>query len=377
MKKVKVLFIITRSDIIGGASINLLQVSRIVQSLGYDVKVIMGGNGEIGNIFKCSGLDVCIIGSLRREISPLADIVYMWRLFGFVRSWRPRIVHVHSFKASLLSRLVLLLFPRINIIYTAHGWNFSQFVPSRIKRICALIIETVLAYYTDKIICVCKHDLQNAEKLLGFPKARLHLVYNSCMESGSRDTRNKSISDCSQSSTLRLIMVARFEYQKDHITLVEALGMIREDDWVMTFIGSGPLESRIRTKVEELGIQRKVHFLGEKSNIGDYLIDADCFILSSRYEGFPISILEAMSYSLPILATDVGGVKEAVVDGYNGKLFKSGDTCQLASSIKLLMDNPSIARTFGDNSKIFYETAFSEKRLKDNIKVVYSALISK
>ncbi|HFV5407130.1 TPA: glycosyltransferase, partial [Escherichia coli] len=123
-------------------------------------------------------------------------------------------------------------------------------------------------------------------------------------------------------------MVARFCAQKDHETLLKAFSNIDKEKWRLTLIGGGDSKS-IKELAKKLNIDKNINFVGQTKNVVNFLNHSDVFLLISNWEGFPISILEAMRSSLPIIATDVGGVSEAVKHGYNGFLINKGNVAEL------------------------------------------------
>ena len=127
------------------------------------------------------------------------------------------------------------------------------------------------------------------------------------------------------SGSPRIVSVARFEPPKDHATLLEALGRLRGLEWRLDLVGGGPLESAARAQAARLGIGERVRFLGDLEAVAPVLARAHVFALSSRSEAFPRSVLEAMCAGLPVVASAVGGVAEAVDNGTSGILVPRQD----------------------------------------------------
>jgi glycosyltransferase involved in cell wall biosynthesis len=127
--------------------------------------------------------------------------------------------------------------------------------------------------------------------------------------------------------------VGSFTAKKDHGVLLRALAGARSDSALararLVLIGSGPLESELRAEVDRLGLDHRVVFLGSRDDVFDLLPLLDVFCLSSRFEGFPIALVEAMATGLVCVATTVGGIPEILVDGENGRLVPPGDPAAL------------------------------------------------
>lgn len=139
-------------------------------------------------------------------------------------------------------------------------------------------------------------------------------------------------------------VVGNFTPKKDHASLLEALagaGPIAEAHLVL--VGLGPLEADLRSRCDALGIADRVTFLGSRDDVFEILPLFDLFCLSSVFEGFPISLVEAMATGLPCVATRVGGIPEILIDEQNGLLVQPGAPDQLRAAINRLIDDPELA----------------------------------
>jgi glycosyltransferase involved in cell wall biosynthesis len=148
-------------------------------------------------------------------------------------------------------------------------------------------------------------------------------------------------------SPVRIVMVARFQEPKDHRTLLAALAQMREEAWTLDLIGDGPLEANVRRLADELGLIERVRFLGQRNDVDEQLAEAQLFLLISRWEGFPLSILEAMRAGLPVIASNVGGCNESVVDGETGFLVRSGDVGSLHDKLMVLVRSAVLRQQMG------------------------------
>jgi len=175
-------------------------------------------------------------------------------------------------------------------------------------------------------------------------------------------------------ASLRIVSVARFEAPKDHRALLRALATLPTREWQLDLVGDGPLLPQTRALANELGIAAKVHFLGYQPDPARTLARAGIFALSSRSEGFPRSILEAMRAGLPVVATPVGGIPEAVRDGVNGLL---ATTAGLAATLTKLIDNPELRAQLGAEARRTYESRFRFDRMAEETADIYRSLLSK
>lgn len=147
-------------------------------------------------------------------------------------------------------------------------------------------------------------------------------------------------------------MVANFTPKKNHRLMLEALaGNGPQGRAHLALVGLGPLEDELRAATEELEVAERTTFLGSRDDVPRILPLFDLFVLSSQFEGFPISLVEAMATGLPSVATAVGGIPEVLVDGRNGLLVESQDRDGLRAAITKLMDDPDLAALLGANAR--------------------------
>lgn len=144
--------------------------------------------------------------------------------------------------------------------------------------------------------------------------------------------------------------VANFTAKKDQGTLLEAVSMVVEElsvDVRLVLVGSGPLESELRDRASDLGIGEQVLFTGMRDDVYDLLPGFDVFALSSRFEGLPISLLEAMASGVPCVVTGVGGIPEVVTDGIEGRIVNPGDPRAFADALGELVRSSTLRESSG------------------------------
>ena len=149
-----------------------------------------------------------------------------------------------------------------------------------------------------------------------------------------------------------LTHVGRFAPPKNHALLIEAFAQVRSDaPLYLLLVGSGELENAVREQVAGLGLQGRVRFLGVRADVADILRASDVFVLSSRWEGNPMSVMEAMAAGLPVVSTAVGGVPELVREGETGLLVPSEDAGALAQALQALVDDPVRRQAMGATAR--------------------------
>ncbi|MCR8913720.1 glycosyltransferase family 4 protein [Marinobacter panjinensis] len=359
----KLVYVITRSDVMGGASVHLLDLAKGMKDLGHTVVVLIGGQGIVVDRARQLGIDCRSLKFLVREISPCADIRGYFELLRALADLKPDLVHLHSAKAGILGRLVA---KRLSVpaVYTAHGWPFTEGV-SEAKRKLYAVVERAMANISDRIITVSEYDRNIAiqEKVASYDQ--MVVVHN-----GMPDVP-QALRATHQDQRAKLVMVARFEEPKDQRAVIESLATIKCLDWSMDFIGDGPTLESAKSLVESLGLSKRVLFLGERDDVPECLSRSDALILVSRWEGLPLTILEAMRAGLPVVASDVGGVSEAVTDGVTGYLVPRNGRAELIESLRKIISEPEARVRMGEAGHLEFEREFTFEAMLHRTESVY------
>jgi glycosyltransferase involved in cell wall biosynthesis len=314
------------------------------------VTVAAGSSGALSEELAVSGIPFRVVPGLVRAVHPLADAWAVRALCRIVREVGPDLVSCHTAKAGLVGRLAALL-QGVPSLFTAHGWQFAEGI-SAWQKYSVLAVETLLSRVTRRIITVSGYDRDLAlHYRLGTPN-KIVLVHNG-MPWLDRSPRT------GLAATVRLIMVARFQTQKDHGCLFAALERLGDLPWSLELIGDGPDLERWQQWVRTRGWSDRVRFSGQVLDVPQRLANADVFVLSSLWEGFPRSILEAMRASLPVVVSDVGGVRESVVEGVTGYVVPARDPEALAHRLGELLADASLRRRLGEAGRDRYEAEFT------------------
>lgn len=361
----RIAYVITRADSLGGASVHVRDLAREVLSAGHEPMVFVGGRGPVTDQLKAVGVPFHSLNHLIREIKPDADIRAYFELVHALRNWRPDLVSTHTAKAGWLGRAAAARL-RLPAIYTPHGWTIGDRI-SRAHGVIFTPAERLAARWAAAIICVCEYERELALERSIAPAERLHTVHN-----GVRDSALRA---CPEVQPPRLVSVARFEAPKDHATLLRALAELRDLQWGLDLVGDGPLAHETARLANALGLRDRVRFLGYRSDPAETLADGQIFVLSSRSEGFPRSILEAMRAGLPVIASDVGGVSEAVSHGINGLLVPRHDVAALAAVLADLIRNPRTRQLFGTAARQTYDMHFTLNAMVQKTLAVYDNVV--
>lgn len=356
-------YIITRSDNIGGAHVHIRDTALAMRARGHDARVFVGGEGPFTEELTRRGVPFHALKHLIRPIRPQRDLRGILELCQAFTKWSPDLVSTHSSKAGLLGRAAARSLG-IPALFTAHGWAFTEGVPER-ERQLYISAERLAAPLAQRIITVSEHDRQLALRHRVASAQKLRTVHN-----GMPLIEARLLADASRQPP-RLISVARFEEQKDHRTMLHALARLRELPWTLDLVGDGPLLPEMQQLAAALGLSERIHFLGARKDVAELLSQAQLFLLVTNWEGFPRSILEAMRAGLPVVASDVGGVREAVQEGLTGQLVGRGDGDALTRTLSSLLADPQLRGTLGQAGRARFLAEFTFERMLEKTLQVY------
>ena len=347
----KIAYLITRAEPIGGAQIHVRDLAVAARNLGHQPTVITGGSGSFVDSLRAEGVPVTILRHLAVPIRPIQDLRALGEIRTALRSIVPDLLTTHSSKAGILGRLAGRALG-IPVVFTAHGWAFTPGIPSLHAAVYRRI-ERLAGPFSSRIITVSEFDRRLALEARIVPADRLVTVHN-----GIPDAALELRAEPGR-TPVRMAMVARFEPQKDHPTLLHALAGLRQQSWELDLIGNGPLMPDMEALASRLGIADRVHFVGQRMDVDDILAQAQISLLVTNWEGFPLSILESMRAGLPVVASAVGGIAEAVREAETGYLVPRGGVEQLRERIATLLGDAELRRTLGARGRARFEQHFT------------------
>lgn len=311
-----------------------------------------------------TGIALHPIGAARRP-SPL-DVVSWRRLARLVR--RADVVHGHSAKAGFLTRLAAVAAGRSRrCIFTPHAWSFwaARGVEGRLYR----SLERRAAQWCRFIIALSEEERRfGLAADIGRPD-QYRVIPNGI------DVERFAAPP--QPVPGRLMMIGRLDRQKRVDVALQALALVRARHPVahLHLVGEGPKGEALRVLAAQLGVTDAVTFLGRRDDVPELLSTAACLVLSSDYEGMSLAVLEAMAAAVPVVATQVGGVDEAVVDGETGFVVPRGGPEALADAFDRLLGDPAAAAGLGAAGRLRARDRFSKERMVGETAALYEELL--
>jgi glycosyltransferase involved in cell wall biosynthesis len=364
---VKIAYVVTRADAVGGASIHVRDLAREMLARGHQARVFLGGAGPVADQLRAAGVPYHSLEFLARSIHPVRDFQAFRELTRALADFAPDLVSTHTAKAGWIGRAACARL-RLPALYTPHGSPAGDRFPP--LSACAFATaERVAARWTRAIICVCEYERQLSLRRRLARAEQLYVVPN-----GVRDIAPE-LRAAPGAAPVRLVSVARFEEPKDHATLIDALGRLGDLDWRLDLVGDGPLEAAIRARCQAAGLAGRVDFLGYCEEPAVMLARAQVFVLSSRSEAFPRSVLEAMRAGLAVVASDVGGTAEALDNGRNGILVPRGDPLALSKALGGLIKDADQRRRLGTAARLDYEARFRLDPMVERTAGIYDSIL--
>jgi len=356
MKK-KIFHVITKLELGGAQKVTLMTLERLPREQ-YELALVSGPDGllvEWAN--RIPNISRVWIPELIREVKPIEDaraFLYLWRLF---RRERPHVVHTHSSKAGILGRWAAKLAGVPVIFHTAHGFGFNDF-QRPVVRAFFVWLERVTSRITTKLVVVSYANADKGEKSGVFRRGdwilcRDAISVHEFMRPGPRRTR---IADWGVPQDRAIVgMVACFKQQKAPVDFVDLAARVLEQRKNVHFVmaGDGDLRPAVEERIRVRGIGSHITLLGwqNEADMPEIYRNLDIVVLTSLWEGLPCVFSEAMAAELPIVATNVDGAREAIIDGENGFLHEPHDVDGMASSVLKLLANPDLSREMGRKGK--------------------------
>jgi len=312
--------------------------------------------------------------NMSRWLTPKA----LFNLITFIKGHHISIVHSHGYKPNIYLGIMPRRFLNIKVICTIHGWtkNFR-------RDLKLLIYEKTNCFFIKKFIkCVAvsnnvRDDMVNE----GIPVSKIKRIYNGINLSEVEILHEKCLIRKSfniPEDTFLIGAAGRLFPEKGVDIFIDgAVNFLRyHPNTLFLIAGDGPLLANYKMKVKKLGIEKNFYFLGFIDRIYEYLSMLDIFVLSSRTEGLPMVLLEAMSVGCPAVCSHVGGIPEVIENNINGLLFAPYHSRALSEKLALLFENKTLRNKLAINGKNKVKEMFSSKRMASEYLQLYYDILN-
>ncbi len=366
---------ITLSEV-GGAQKVVYHLAAGLSKEGFEVEVACAPGGELVKWLSALPQPVRVyeIAGMKREISPLSDVRCLWQLYRLIRRGGYDIVHCHSSKAGFLGRLAARLAGVRRVYFTVHGWSVNE-ARSKAARLIYGWAERLAGCLSTMVVCVSENDRRRGVEMGLVPKEKLTVIYNGLPEMPGRPgvLRRELGINILGSGDLLVGMVARLAFPKKPLFFLEVAKELASlyQQVYFVLIGDGPLYRRCREFVAKSGLEGRVFLTGAREDAAALMADLDVFVLFSRWEGLPLTVIEAMQAGLPVVASAVGGVPEMVAEGETGFLVKELKVGPAAAAISRLLSNPALRFQIGETGRRRAREKFSYQEMLNRYRDLY------
>ncbi len=355
--RAKVFHVITKLDLGGAQKVTLMTLERLPRDR-YDLALITSPEGLLVDwANRIPGLRRIWIPSIVREVRPLKDLAALSRLWLLFRRERPAVVHTHTAKVGILARWAARLAGVPYIFHTSHGFGFNDF-QRPVERHFYVGLERLTARITTKLFMVSYANAETAEKVGMAQPGEWILARDaiSVEEFMAPKPRRQKVEQWGIPADKVIVgMVACFKAQKSPEDFIEVAARVlkKTDRAHFVMAGDGELRTSVEARIRQHGIEDHITLLGwqPETDMPEVYRNLDIVVLTSLWEGLPCVFSEAMACELPIVATNVDGAREAIVDSENGFLHEPRDVEGMAQSVIKLIGDKDLRQKMGQVGK--------------------------
>ena len=392
-KKIKVLRVITRLNI-GGPSIQAVSLTTRLNAFGYNSLLVHGslssGEGDMGYLLLQQGVEALKIQALQRSVNPKTDIDAACQLYRILCDYQPDIIHTHTAKAGALGRLVTIFYNLtrgrqrpVRVVHTYHGHVFDGYFGKRSTAVF-LGLERWLARWTDRIIAISPRIADEISKRysIGCSEQVCSIRLGFDLEPFLGIDDSLRLASKGQlgvpNGTLVITTVGRLTEIKKHDLFLKMAQQVCSSrrDVLFFIVGDGELREELESMARVLGVDVAVRFLGWRQDLSTIYAASDLFVLTSRNEGTPVALIEAMASGVPGVSTDVGGVRDVITSPSVGYVVPFGDPAALSSAVlSFLAEGATERRAMGMQARDVVSKRFTIDRLVKQIAGLYDELL--
>jgi len=365
----KCVAICTVGELFGGVERHVLGIIGGLKEQGVSTLLILLHDGELAAQARGQGIEPVVLSNRNRSLLTTSR-----QLARILNQREVHIVHVHGYKAIVFCS-VARLWHRFSMVKTEHG------LPEPAAGGPIRALRNRLYYFSDiaatriahATVCYVTEDLRTYYRH-AHSGLRAIVIPNGVANIDRRQfPRSPEMCD----DWFNLLVVGRLDMVKGHHLAIEAIaaGSVPQDIH-LHIVGVGPREVELRALAKARGVANRVHFLGFRRNIYDYIAHCNLLLMPSLHEGLPYTLLEAMALGTPIVASRVGGLAEVIQDEGTGLLVPPQDAEALAQAIRRLHDDPALRSQLGDQARRLQQATYSLEAMTERYLAIYRELVA-
>jgi len=375
MRRIRVLQIVASSR--GGGAEVLRCLVKGLDAHEFESHVIMPDDG--GHV---SAADFTELGAhlYRFKLDASFDLAEFWRLRRLVRGEHFDLVHMHGARAALWGRLAAFGPRRPRLVFGVHGLSIVHYIG--LKRTVLVGLERSLRSITDMTICDSYVEREDVLRWQIAAPDRTRVIWNGIdldrLLKPPRDRRQARQALGLSETTPTLVTVCRLNKPRDFDTLLAGVAQIVQErpEAQLLVIGDGPLRAQVEALIAQYHLVDHVRLLGLVRDVGEVLAAADiALLITAGWEGLPLSALEAMALGRPLIISDVGGNREAVLDGQTGYVIPPRDVAAFAEAARALLNDRAQAQRMGQAGAARVRQEFGLQVMSDKVADVYRGVL--
>lgn len=351
-------------ELFGGVERHILGLLEGLRARGVETLLALFHNGELAAQAREQGIEPIILSDF--NLSLLATSRQLARI---LEQRQIEVVHVHGYKATLFCTLARHWYP-FAMVKTEHG--LPEMMASRpisalrgrlyhlLDNVATRMAKATVCYVTEELLAHHRR-LHSGLRVMTIPNG-IASIDRDCLQRPPEFRED----------WYNLVIVGRLGWVKGHYLAIEAvaIGGVSQD-LHLHFVGTGPREPELRALAEAYGIAERVHFLGFRRNVYDYIAHCDALLMPSLHEGLPYTLLEAMALGTPIIATRVGGIPEVLRNDVTALLIPPRDAKALTQAIARLHDDSDLGHRLGENAQHLQLAKYSLNAMAEHYLNVY------
>lgn len=296
-------------------------------------------------------------------------------LISFVKRNNIKVVHAHGRGAGVYARLLKFFIPQTKILYTLHGFNIESFSP--LKKQVSVYIEKILSLFTTIFINISKNERLSCIKHKIYKKEKSVVVYNGISDTLNKDYNIKSLREKLglPSEKFIIVCITRFDPVKNVSAFVKIASLLQSDeDIFFVLCGDGEEMEKVKSIINKYNL-KNILLTGFVNKPLDYVLASDIYLTTSISEGLPYSLIEAIMCGKPVVASNVRGNNEVIIDEINGLLFELSDLSDAVNKIKRIKSDKSFYQVLSNNARKRYIEYFIEEKMIKQLKDLYERFL--
>jgi L-malate glycosyltransferase len=359
------LLMLASGDLWGGAEAVVYQMVKGFQNNpGVQVHLVLLNYGKLYQLCTEAGIKTHVIDESKHGFIALAC-----KLIKTAGEIKPQIIHSHRYKENILAAIAAPFVSFPELVTTIHG--ISEVKATLPAKAVAMIEKLLIRKRFSKIAAVsndlCNHIINN-----GMPEDKVVCIYNGIDLDQRTTIKRENNAFTTVGSAGRLVPV------KGYTMLIEIARTVcaRNQDVRFIIAGDGPEMENLKAGINNYGLGDRFKLAGQIENIGEFYASLDIYINTSLHEGIPMTVLEAMSCSLPVIAPAVGGLTEIIENNKTGFLIEGRDPASLAEALEILINSPDTVREMGKNACSRVHEMFSVQRMVESYYFLYREILA-